>query len=142
MTLFASTVMSPLDSEWTTYDHTLTRNKEEINHLDNEVDRALVRISAEEQALLNNEFRRSNRIADKKRVLYAARNASARAQRRLDRLQNKVGCWDKMKCSPTTPMMEMQGRSAMDIFKEIEESLEDAMMELQEVSRAEQNAVC
>lgn len=124
------------------YDNTLIRNKEEINHLDSEVDRALIRISAEEQALLDHELRRSNRIADKKRVLFAARNASARAQRRLDRLQTKVGCWDKMKCSPTTPMTEMQGRSVMDIFKEIEESLEDAMMELQEVSSAESNVLC
>ncbi|CAO2653605.1 Nn.00g030160.m01.CDS01 [Neocucurbitaria sp. VM-36] len=142
MTMFTPTSISPLHSEWETYDHTLTRNKEEIHHLDSEVDRALLRISAEEQALLNNEFRRSNQIADKKRILYAARNASARAQRRLDRLQTKVGCWDKLKCSPTTPMTEMQGRSAMDIFKEIEESLEDAMLELQEVSNAESNAVC
>lgn len=127
----------PLPLSWLPYTQTLIRSQSEVAQLSHEVSLALLHITAKEHSP-SLTFRKTKQLADKKRILYAAQNESARAQRRLDRLQKRVGEWDKSKCEPTTPMVEMQGRSAMDILGEIEESLGDALQELKEVVRREE----
>lgn len=133
-----ATSTNGLRDEWNIYDLSVAKIQDEIVHLNAEIERAQIRVNAEEQAIVKNPFRTTDKAEDKNHILHAARKISARAQRRLDRLHKRIDDWDRNECSPTIELLEMHERSLMDILKEIKTSLEDEMVEAEKIINAEE----